>query len=196
MRQSQAQFVRQQGFAIPDGNTCLYPALMWQPRVIGVVLAAGVFSQNPWVFLALSAALGLSALLPSHSPFDAIYNRVVAHPRGGAVLGPAPAPRRFAQALAAALALTIAAALIVSATTTAWILEGLLSAAVTLIILARFCFGSYLYSLLRPGRARNEPRCEGRAGSESLAAAGRSAGYFGRMIDSTYASRRSRCSAD
>ncbi|MCA1563865.1 MAG: hypothetical protein LC804_27675 [Acidobacteria bacterium] len=53
---------------------------MFQPRVTGVVVLAGILLQNPVVFLVLSVALWWSAV-PTHNPFDALYNHLVAHPR-------------------------------------------------------------------------------------------------------------------
>ena len=46
-------FIRQQGFDHPDANTCAiqYPALMFQPRVLAVLVLAGVALQAPHVFL-------------------------------------------------------------------------------------------------------------------------------------------------
>jgi len=55
MSRSQLDFVRQQGFteSEPIARQDLYSALMFQPRVIGVVVLAGILLQNPVVFLVL-----------------------------------------------------------------------------------------------------------------------------------------------
>src|SRR3954447_15065253 len=105
MATRQINFIRQQGFETPAAETCSvrYRALLFQPRVVGVIMLAGVILRWPVLFLALSAALWWSALLPARSPFDAAYNRLVAARKGLPRLAPAPGPRRFAQGLAGAL---------------------------------------------------------------------------------------------
>ena len=146
MRNSKIQFVRSLGYLDQHGH--LYSALMLQPRIVGAVTLTGVLLQTPWLFLALSAALGWSALVPTRSLFDAIYNYVVARPRGLAPLRAAPAPRRFAGGLAAAFTLAIGVALLTGATGTAWTLEALLTFAVSAVVFGRSCAGADLYNVL------------------------------------------------
>ena len=142
MRNSKIQFVRSLGYLDPHGH--LYSALMLQPRIVGAVTVTGLLLQTPWLFLALSAALGWSALVPTRSLFDAIYNHVV-RPRGLAPLRAAPAPRRFAGGLAAMVTLAIGVALLTGARSTAWALEALLAAAVAAVVFGRSCAGADLY---------------------------------------------------
>ena len=146
MRNSKIQFVRSLGYLDPHGH--LYSALMLQPRIVGAVTVTGLLLQTPWLFLALSAALGWSALVPTRSLFDAIYNHVV-RPRGLAPLRAAPAPRRFAGGLAAMFTLAIGVALLTGARSTAWALEALLAAAVAAVVFGRSCAGADLYEVLR-----------------------------------------------
>ena len=146
MRNSKIQFVRSLGYLDPHGH--LYSALMLQPRIVGTVTVIGLLLQTPWLFLALSAALGWSALVPTRSLFDAIYNHVV-RPRGLAPLRAAPAPRRFAGGLAAMFTLAIGVALLTGARSTAWTLEALLAAAVAAVVFGRSCAGADLYEVLR-----------------------------------------------
>jgi hypothetical protein len=147
MRNSKIQFVRSLGYLDSHGH--LYSALMLQPRIVGAVTVTGLLFQTPWLFLALSAALGWSALVPTRSLFDAIYNFAVARPRGLTPLRAAPAPRRFAGGLAAMVTLAIAVALLTGAGSTAWTLEGLLAAAVAAVVFGRTCAGADLYNVLR-----------------------------------------------
>ena len=147
MRNSKIQFVRSLGYLDPHGH--LYSALMLQPRIVGTVTLTGVLMQSPWLFLALSAALGWSALVPTRSLFDAIYNDVVARPRGLQKLAAAPAPRRFAGGLAAMLTLAIGMALLTGARSTAWALEAFLSVAVAAVVFGRSCAGAEIYEVLR-----------------------------------------------
>src|SRR5690349_9109083 len=99
---AEVNFVRQQGFgtASPEGCALRYPALRWQPRVIGVRVLAGLVLQRWLLFCALGPVLWWNVLAPRLNPFDALYNTLVAGPRGRPRLDPAPAPRRFSQGMA------------------------------------------------------------------------------------------------
>src|SRR4051794_17042206 len=146
---AEINFVRQQGFRDASPAVCgyRYPALMWQPRLIGSLVVLGVVLESwPW-FVALAALLLWSAALPRLSPFDALYNCVLAQPV--AQLGPAPAPRRFAQAMAGAWMLAIALCLGFSWSVAAAALEGLLVAALAAFFFGRSCMASYLFPLFR-----------------------------------------------
>ena len=148
MRNSKNQFIRSLGYLDPHPDDQLYSALMLQPRIVGGLTLIGFLLQTPWLFLALSAALWWSALVPTRSLFDAIYNYVVARPRGLAALEAAPAPRRFAGGLAGVVALVIGVALLAGARSTAWVLEALLAAAVAAVVFGRSCAGADLYHVL------------------------------------------------
>ena len=66
-------FVLQQGrskLRSRRGCTRLTSALLFQPRIVGVILVAGVITQSPVVFATLAALLWWSALLPRLNPFD------------------------------------------------------------------------------------------------------------------------------
>jgi Domain of unknown function (DUF4395) len=149
MRESQFRFIRQQGFAAPPSDNHLYSALMFQPRIIGALVVLGIVYQSSWLFLVLSAVLLWNALVPTHNLFDAIYNRAVADPRGLPRLSAAPAPRRFAQAVAGTLAVAIGATLMLGATTAARIAEGLFVVALMVLIFGNFCVGSCAYQVLQ-----------------------------------------------
>ena len=149
MRNSRLQFIRSQGFLDPHPDDHLYSALMLQPRIVGVVTVFAVLLQTPWLFLALSAALGWSALVPAQSMFDAIYNSVVARPGGLVPLAAAPAPRRFAGGLAAILTLAIGAALLADARGTAWALQAVLVLALGAVVFGRTCAAADLYNVFR-----------------------------------------------
>jgi uncharacterized protein DUF4395 len=143
----QVNFVRQQGFrdATSEGCSVLYPALMWQPRIMtGLVLAGLVLQWWPY-FLALCALLWWNALLPRLNVFDALYNHFGARPKGLQRLGSAPGPRRFAQGIAGTFMLAIALSLATGRILLAWTLEGFLLAALAALIFGRFCLGSYAF---------------------------------------------------
>ncbi len=148
---AQLNFVEQQGFRDAGADACphLYPALMFQPKLIGVLVLVGLLLQSWLYFLVLSAILWWNVLLPSMNPFDALYLRLVALPRGLPRPAAAPAPRRFAQGMAATFMLATSISLLLGWTEVAWTVEGLLVAALAALIFGKFCLGSYVFHLLR-----------------------------------------------
>ena len=150
MSHAPVNFVRQQGFEDASGHTCdlQYPALMFQPRVIGVLVLVAALLQSSPLFLALSAILWWSAILPRLNPFDRLYNRLIATRKGRPTPTTAPAPRRFAQGMAATFMLLIGVSLLAGWDTMAWVLEGFLIVALGALIFGKFCLGSYVFLLL------------------------------------------------
>ena len=145
---SKVDFIRLQGFTTEDCQDGLYSALMFQPRVIAGVVISGVILQSPWLFLALSTVLWWSALVPTHNPFDAFFNHVMADPTRLAAMPAAPPARRFSQAMAATFALSIAMTLFAGASRAAWLFEGMFVAASMSVVVRRFCLPAYVYHLL------------------------------------------------
>jgi hypothetical protein len=143
-------FVRQQGFkdASPEACVYQYPALMWQPRAIGILVLFGLVFQAWPYYLALWVLLWWNAALPHLNPFDALYNHIVAKPKDLPRREQAPSPRRFAQALAGTFMLAIWLSLFFGRRILAWVLEAFLLAALAALIFGRFCLGSYLFLLL------------------------------------------------
>jgi hypothetical protein len=64
-------------------------------------------------------------------------------------LGAAPAPRRFAQAIAAAFNLGAGLALLVGQPPLAWALQAMLVVAFLALLWGKFCLGAYVYHLLK-----------------------------------------------
>jgi hypothetical protein len=149
MRKSQDFFVWQQGFDVPNANPHLYAALMLQPRLIGVLVIVGSIVDSHELYLLLAAILAWGTLVPTHNAFDALYNRLIASPRGLPRLESAPAPRRFAQGVAALLAFAIGVAFLAEATITARLLEGVFLIGVASAVVRRFCLPAHLYHVLR-----------------------------------------------
>ena len=152
---TRSNFIEQQGYLKADAASCTsqYSALMFQPWIVGLGAAVALVTQSAWLFLSLSTVLFWSALVPRWNPFEALYNALVTDPREGPPLGPAPAPRRFAQGMAAAFMLGIGLCLLSGRPVWAWLLEGLLVAALALLLFGRFCVGSYLYHVITGNRA-------------------------------------------
>ncbi len=143
-------FIIQQGLQEPLAETCplLYSALLFQPRVIGVLFIGAALYQQPGIFFALAAVLLWNAFLPHLNPFDAVYNHTLARRPGGIALSPAPGPRRFAQSLAGLFAIAIGALLALGWHMTAFFLEGILIAEIGALVFSGFCLGSFIFHLL------------------------------------------------
>ena len=154
-RASMRSFVRGQGFFDVDeaSSAGWYKALMFQPKVIGVLVAAGIAIQRAEWFLALSTILWWSALLPALNPFDALYNAMIAAPPGTPSLEPAPAPRRFAQGMVATFMLLIGISLLQGWSTIAWIGEALIVVALLDLFMRRSCLGSSIFNLIHRSNA-------------------------------------------
>jgi Domain of unknown function (DUF4395) len=142
-------FILQQGLCEPAAETCLhqYSALLFQPRLVGVLVLVAAILRAPLLFLALGAVLWWSALAPRLNPFDALYNRTLAR-RSSATLTSAPPPRRFAQFLAGSFALTIGVSLALGWRMAALVLEGFFIIAVGALVFGGFCLGSFVFHLL------------------------------------------------
>jgi len=149
-RASMRSFVRGQGFLYVDeaSSAGWYKALMFQPKVIGVVVVAGIAIQRAEWFLVLSAILWWNAFFPALNPFDALYNAMIAAPARTPRLEPAPAPRRFAQGMVATFMLLIGISLLQGWSTIAWIGEAMIVVALLDLFLRRFCLGSAVFNLI------------------------------------------------
>lgn len=158
-------FMKQQGFAEEPSAVCdmHFEGLYFQPRIVGSLLVVGILlsvagyrlgATEPIryataLFFALSAVLWWNVIFPARNPFEVFYNRVFAAPRGRAPLVPAPGPRRFAQAMAAAFMLIVGVSLLNGWMITAFVFEAFLVAAFSMLLFGKFCLGAYIYLLLR-----------------------------------------------
>jgi hypothetical protein len=151
---AELNFVMQQGFRDASPGACgyQYSSLMWQPRVTAALVAIGLIWQVAPLFLALSAINWWNAFFPKMNVFDFLYNALVASPPSRPRLGPAPAPRRFSQGMAASFMLAIGISILMDWTLAAYIFEGFLVVALSALILGKFCLGSYVFYLIS-GRA-------------------------------------------
>jgi len=151
-------FMKQQGFAEEPPATCdmHFSGLYFQPRIVGLLVVVGIvlhltglISYSAALFFALSAVLWWNVALPALNPFERFYNAVIAAPRGKTILPPAPGPRRFAQAIAAAFMLVVGVSLLQGWTIVAYVFEVFLVAAFSMLLFGKFCLGAYIYHLLR-----------------------------------------------
>jgi len=143
-------FVRQQGIEEATAQSCgiHYPALMWQPRLIVLLVLIGLLLETGGYYLALGAVLWWSALFPRLSPFDAIYNRVVARRRNRQPLGPARGPRRMSQALGGAFSIGLGLLMRAGRIEMAWTVFLIFMLFLLLLVLGRFCAGALVFYLL------------------------------------------------
>jgi hypothetical protein len=144
-------FVEQQGFKSPSvsAREVQYTALMFQPRLLGIFVLAGLIFQSGVLFLILSGILWWNVFVPALNPFDGVYNRFIAGPKGLQPLASAPGPRRFAQGMAATFMLCIGLFLLLKWQILAWIFESLIVVALTALIFGKFCLGSYVFHLFK-----------------------------------------------
>ena len=91
--------------------TSIVTRIAYGSLAIGVLVLVGLVTQSAGIVLALAALLVWNVVAPKWNPFDALYDALIARPRGLPRLGPAPAPRRFAQGMSAAFMLGIGVSL-------------------------------------------------------------------------------------
>ncbi len=144
------RFMVQQGFH--DEETALrrwhFRALLLQPSVVGLSLLAAIVLQSQIIFFVLAAVLVWSAVLPRLNPFERFYDWVMGGRGSSPRLEPAPAPRRFAQSLAATFMAVTGLSLAFGWLAVAYVFEAFLVVAFTALIAGKFCLGAYLYHTL------------------------------------------------
>ncbi len=145
------RFMRQQGFPDADGPACAahFRALRFQPSIVGPLILIGIILQSRFVFAALSALLWWGVVFPRWNAFEALYNVLVARPRKREKLTAAPAPRRFAQGMAATFMLVVAVALTMGWYWTGVVFQAFIVVAFVALLFGKFCLGSYVYQLIR-----------------------------------------------
>ena len=144
-------FMKQQGFVEEADSVCdmHFSGLYFQPRIMGPLVVVGIILQSAAFFFALSAILWWNVIFPKWNPFEIAYNRLIAAPRGTPQLTPAPAPRAFAQGMAASFMLLAGLALAAGWMVAAYILEAFLVIAFAALLFGKFCLGAYIYHLIR-----------------------------------------------
>lgn len=143
--------MKQQGFVEEADSVCdmHFSGLYFQPRIMAPLVVVAILLQNPAFFFVLSAVLWWNVVFRKWNPFEIFYNRVIAAPRGKPLLAPAPAPRAFAQGMAAAFLLLAGLSLLSGWMVAAYILEAFVVIAFAALLFGKFCLGAYVYHLLR-----------------------------------------------
>jgi len=147
---STLNFVRQQGFedATTQSSGVQFQSLMWQPRLMALLVPFGLLLETGWYYIALGAVLWWSALVPRLSPFDAIYNRVVARRRNRQPLTPARGPRRLSQVLGGIFMMAIGLLMRAGRIQMAWTVFWIFILFLVLQVIGRFCAGASMFYLL------------------------------------------------
>src|SRR5947208_10314671 len=149
-RSAVMNFMKQQGFTQepPDRAALRFKGLQFQPMVVGSLMLVAILTQSAAIFLLVSALLWLNVLVPAANPVENFYNRVVARRRGRPPLTPAPAPRRFAQGMAAVFMLAAGLTLMQGWRTASYVLQGLLAVAFAARPLGKSCLSAGVDQLL------------------------------------------------
>src|SRR5438093_13268555 len=140
-RSAVMNFMKQQGFTQEplDRAALRFRGLQFQPTIVGSMMLVGILTQSPAIFLLLSALLWLNVLVPAANPFENLYNRLVARPRGRPLLTRAPGPRRFAQGMAATFMMAAGLSLLLGWTAAAYAFEEFIAVALGALLLGKFC---------------------------------------------------------
>src|SRR2546422_8385974 len=133
-------FMKQQGFAQepPDRAALRFKGLQFQPTIVGSMMLVAILTQSPAIFLLVSALLWLNVLVPAANPFEQVYNRFVARPRGRPLLTQAPGPRRFAQGMAAVFMLAAGLTLLQGWRPGSYVFHGLIPGVLASPLLGKF----------------------------------------------------------
>lgn len=145
------RFMVQQGFADEEASRRRwhFRALQFQPAVLASVVAVAIIFQSPALFFVLAAVLVWNVVLPRLNVFERFYDWAIGRRQSRPKLEPAPAPRRFAQGMAATFMGVTGLALVTNWLMVAYVFEFFIVVALTALLAGKFCMGSYVYHTLR-----------------------------------------------
>lgn len=143
------KFLEQQGYPEQEKRSIWFNSLQFQPTIVGSTMLVATILQSPVLFLVFSGLLWINVLFPKANLFENFYNAFIATRTNRHKIPPAPAPRRFAQGMAAVLMLLTTLSLLQGWVIPAYILEALILIAFGALLFGKFCLGAYLYHLLR-----------------------------------------------
>ncbi|MGB7212324.1 MAG: DUF4395 family protein [Gemmatimonadales bacterium] len=138
-----------QGFSCDTDPRIMVNArwLRFTPTLSTICIIIGTALRSPtvlWSF-AFIAVVGAAGWHPFDALFNAIVRRWVHAPR----LGPNPAPRRFAMAVAAIWSAAAGWLMSAGLLRAGVVAGGVLSLAAAIVATTHFCLGSWLYHMLR-----------------------------------------------
>jgi Domain of unknown function (DUF4395) len=119
----------------------------------------GIIFQSQILFFVLAAILVWSAVLPSLNPFERFYDWAVGSRASKPKLEPAPAPRRFAQSMAAMFMAITGISLAIGWMVVACVFQAFLLVAFVALLAGRFCMGPYIFHTLPGHRAFANSTC-------------------------------------
>jgi len=145
------RFMKQQGFRDeePARSRWHFRALLFQPSIVGPLMVVAIILQSSALFFVLAAVLAWNVAIPTLNPFERFYDLAIGRRKGIPKIDPAPAPRRFAQGMAAIFMLVAGLALSFDWRVVAYVFEIGLVIAFTALLGGRFCLGAYLFHLIR-----------------------------------------------
>lgn len=161
MSSAKYKFIQQQGFQneTEESATIHYDALLFQPIIVGTMMAIATLRQSSTIFLIFGLILWINALLPQINIFELVYNATFRLMRNEPRLEPAPKPRRFMQGMAGTLMLGAAFTLLIGWNGISYILQAFIVAAFVALLFGKFCLGAFIYHYLTGNRKFANATC-------------------------------------
>lgn len=155
------RFMVQQGFLEEETShrRWHFRALQLQPVIIGLLVVTAIVFQSGTLFFVLGAVLIWNVVLPRLNPFERFYDWAIGRRASKPHLDAAPAPRRFAQGMAATFMAVTGVSLTFGWVIVAYVFEFFLVVAFTALLAGKFCLGSYIYHTLRGRRGFANATC-------------------------------------
>jgi hypothetical protein len=148
-RSKEYKFMQQQGFEVGDEESTKrhFKSLLFQPTIVGSLILLAVLFQIAPLFLGIGVVLWFNALFPQANPFERLYDATIGKINNYPVLPPAPPPRRFMQGMAGTLMLLASFFIYQNLRVPAYITQGFIVIAFSLLLFGKFCVGAYLYHI-------------------------------------------------
>lgn len=145
------RFMEQQGFLgeEPFQRRWHFRALQFQPAVLALLVIVAIVLQSEALFFLLAAVLIWNVIMPHLNVFERFYDRAIGRRLSRPRLEPAPAPRRFAQGMAATFMVLTGLSLATNWLILAYVFEVFLLVAFIALLAGKFCMGAYIYHTLR-----------------------------------------------
>ena len=154
MSSSIDRFMAQQGFGgeEPPLRRWHFGALQFQPAFLAFFVLLGIIFQSHTLFFALAAVLVWNVVFPRLNLFERLYDWAIGGPMSKPKLESAPAPRRFAQGMAATFMAITGLSLAIGWLIVAYVFQAFLVIALVALLAGKFCMGSYIFHTLQGRR--------------------------------------------